>query len=312
MLEHSSLSRYDLNLLVALEALLVERNVTRAAERMHLSQPAMSASLSRLRVHFNDSLLNRRGNTYELTPLAMRLFDQLPSTIAGVRRVLETQSTWDPSESSREFHIYGSDYSIATTGAAVSRLASQESRSISFRFSLHNESIVDSPDTSLRTVDSILIPRGHLRDLPNMDLWQDRWVAVAARDHPIASRNLTHEDLQAYPWVFTYRSLTGFTAVDKQLEQLGVQPQVEAITDGFGSVPHFVIGTQRLGLMQAGMVERAGLRDRITALELPFEPTPIMNTAWWHPSHDHDPAHRWLRNLLQKAGRQLEDGIGAS
>lgn len=64
-----NVSRLDLNLLVSLDALLTERSVTRAAERLHLSQPALSASLSRLRVHFDDEILSRRGNSYELTPL---------------------------------------------------------------------------------------------------------------------------------------------------------------------------------------------------------------------------------------------------
>ncbi|MFF2773169.1 LysR family transcriptional regulator, partial [Streptomyces bacillaris] len=66
------MSRLDLNLLIALDALLTERSVTRAAERLRLSQPALSASLSRLRIHFGDPILARRGNTYELTPLALR------------------------------------------------------------------------------------------------------------------------------------------------------------------------------------------------------------------------------------------------
>src|SRR5699024_9741157 len=278
------------------------------AERMHLSQPAMSASLSRLRAHFDDPLLNRRGNFYEITPLAARLLEQLPSAVAGVRRILETQNTWDPVESSREFHIYASDYSIATVGATVSRMASEVSSSITFRFSLHDETIVDNPEVSLRTADAILIPRGHLRDMPSMDLWQDRWVVVCARNHPVVDTGLDFEALSTFPWVLTYRSLTGYTAADKQLEQLGIQPQVESIADGFASIPYFLIGTQRLGLMQAGMVERAGRRDEIVVLELPFEPITVINTAWWHPNHNHDRAHRWLRSLLKRAGDELSNG----
>lgn len=305
MPDSSPLSRYDLNMLVALDALLTERHVTRAAERMHLSQPAMSASLSRLRDHFDDPLLYRRGNAYELTPLALRLIDQLPSAVDGVRRILETQSNWDPGKSSREFHIYSSDYGIATTGAVVSRLASQEAESVTFRFSVHDESIVDHPDTALRTADAMIIPRGYLRGLPSMDLWQDRWVAACSRDHPAAEEGLEFESLATYPWVLTYRSSTAHTAVDRQLEQMGIQPKVEAIAQGFASIPHFLIGTRRLGLMQAGMVARAGFRDEITVLKLPFEPTPLTNTVWWHPTHEHDPAHRWLRSLFQRAGEEL-------
>lgn len=305
MPDASPLSRYDLNLLVSLDALLTERNVTRAAERLHLSQPAMSAALGRLRTHFDDPLLTRRGNSYALTPLAKRLVEQLPSAVDGVRRVLESQNDWNPAHSNREFKIYASDYSIATTGAIVSRMAAQESQSISFRFALHNETIVDNPDVSLRTADALLIPRGHVHDMPSMDLWQDRWVAVSARDHPVAETGLDFDSLSQLPWVLTYRSLTGFTAADRQLEQLGIELRVETIAEGFAAIPYFLIGTRRLGLMQAGMVERAPMREEITVLELPFDPVPVINSVWWHPSHDHDPAHHWLRALFQRAGEAL-------
>jgi hypothetical protein len=85
--DNSPLSRLDLNLLISLDALLTERSVTRAAERLHLSQPALSASLSRLRTHFGDPILARRGNTYELTPFAVRLTEHTTTALDAARRV---------------------------------------------------------------------------------------------------------------------------------------------------------------------------------------------------------------------------------
>src|SRR6478736_4676253 len=105
MPDRPPLSRLDLNLLIALDALLTERSVTRAAERLRLSQPALSASLSRLRAHFNDPILARQGNTYELTPLASRLAEQTGSALDAARRVFESQAEWDPGESTREFAV---------------------------------------------------------------------------------------------------------------------------------------------------------------------------------------------------------------
>ena len=93
MTDHALLSRLDLNLLVSLDALLTERSVTRAAERLHLSQPALSASLARLRTHFNDPILARRGNTYELTPFALRLAEHTTTALDAARRVFESQAT---------------------------------------------------------------------------------------------------------------------------------------------------------------------------------------------------------------------------
>ena len=144
------LSRLDLNLLVALDALLTEQSVTRAAERLHLSQPALSASLARLRTHFNDPILARRGNTYELTPLAFRLIEHTTTALEAARRVFESQATWNPRDSTREFSVYGSDYGFATIGTAVSKLAAERAPGVRFRFMLHNPSIVDEVSTRLR------------------------------------------------------------------------------------------------------------------------------------------------------------------
>ncbi|MBN9183250.1 MAG: LysR family transcriptional regulator, partial [Microbacterium sp.] len=94
MTDLALLSRLDLNLLVSLDALLTERSVTRAADRLHLSQPALSASLARLRTHFGDPILARRGNSYELTPFALRLAEHTTVALEAARRVFESQASW--------------------------------------------------------------------------------------------------------------------------------------------------------------------------------------------------------------------------
>ncbi len=184
MSDQAPLSRLDLNLLVSLDALLTERSVTRAAERLHLSQPALSASLARLRTHFNDPILARTGNSYELTPLASRLSEHTAAALDAARRVFESQAEWDPSQSTREFAIYGSDYSLATTGRRLAALAAERAPGVRFRFMLHNPQIVEDAVNRLRGADGLFMPHGFLTDLPYTDLWTDRWVIVAADDHP--------------------------------------------------------------------------------------------------------------------------------
>ena len=105
-----NLASLDLNLLVSLDALLQERSVTRAATRMGLSQPALSASLARLRRHFGDELLTRVGNEYRLTPLAVQLKELSRLALSGVERVFDAQTEFDPASSRREFSLLVSDY----------------------------------------------------------------------------------------------------------------------------------------------------------------------------------------------------------
>jgi DNA-binding transcriptional LysR family regulator len=297
------LSRLDLNLLVALDALLTERSVTRAAERLHLSQPALSASLARLRTHFNDPILARRGNAYELTPLALRLIEHTTTALEAARRVFESQATWTPHESTREFSIYGSDYGFATIGTVVSRLAAEEAPGVRFRLMLHNPSIVDDVANRLRSVDGMIIPHGYITELPYIDLWRDGWVVVASETNERIQGELTMELLGELPWVFTFQSRTAFTSAARQLQQLGIEPRVEAVVESFLALPHFIAGTNRLGLLQAGLAAAARHVDGIRVLEPPFDATPVLNALWWHPVHGRDPEHAWMRGLFERAGQ---------
>ena len=306
MSDQPLLSRLDLNLLVALDALLTERSVTRAAERLHLSQPALSASLARLRTHFNDPILARRGNNYELTPLALRLTEHTTTALEAARRVFESQATWSPRDSTREFSIYGSDYGFATVGTAVSKLAAERAPGVRFRFMLHNPTIVDDASNRLRAADGMVIPHGYLSDLPYVDLWRDEWIVVASESNEAIGDELSMELLGQMPWVFTFQTRTAFTSAARQLQQLGIEPRVEAVVESFLALPHFISGTNRLGLLQAGLAPVARQVSGIRILAAPFDATPVVNALWWHPVHSRDPEHAWMRSIFEEAARGVD------
>jgi DNA-binding transcriptional LysR family regulator len=299
-------SRLDLNLLVSLDALLTERSVTRAAERLHLSQPALSASLARLRTHFNDPILARTGNSYELTPLASRLSEHTAAALDAARRVFESQAEWDPSQSTREFTIYGSDYSLATTGRRLAALAGERAPGVRFRFLVHNQQIVEDAVIRLRGADGLLMPHGFLTDLPYTDLWTDTWVIVADKDHPSLGEDITLDDIARLPWVFTYQSRSAFTSATRQIQQLGIEPRVEAVVESFLALPMFIAGSDRLALVQAGLADYARDTGGVKVYAPPFDATPILNAMWWHPVHRRDPEHEWLRNLAVEAASGLQ------
>ena len=299
------LSRLDLNLLVSLDALLTERSVTRAAERLHLSQPALSASLARLRTHFNDPILARTGNTYELTPLASRLTEHTAAALDAARRVFESSAEWDPSQSTRDFAIYGSDYSVATTGRRVAALAADRAPGVRFRFMMHNPQIVEDAVNRLRSADALLMPHGFLTDLPFTDLWTDRWVVLASADNEAIDQEVTLENVAQLPWVFTYQSRSAFTSATRQIQQLGIEPRVEAVVESFLLLPMFVAGTDRLALIQSSLADYARDTAGVRVLEPPFDATPIHNAMWWHPVHRRDPEHEWLRGLFIEASTAL-------
>ncbi|MGO2111369.1 MAG: LysR family transcriptional regulator [Pseudoclavibacter sp.] len=298
------LSRLDLNLLVALDALLTERNVTRAAERLRLSQPSLSGSLARLRVHFDDPLLARRGNRYELTPLAMRLVEHTSAAISAVARVFESQARWNPEESTREFTIHGSDYAIAVIAPHITRLAAVEAPGVRFRFVPTSTQATDGLMARLASIDAVILPHGVASNRPNTELWRDDWLILAAAEHRRVPDAFTMRDLQHADWVFTYQAPASFTTVGRQLEQLGMEPQVRTVVESFALLPLFVSGTDRLALIQRRLVPLVA-HAGVDVHELPFEPTPVIEALWWHPTHDSDPEHEWFRGLLARAAASL-------
>lgn len=296
------LSRLDLNLLISLDALLTERSVTRAAERLHLSQPALSASLARLRTHFNDPILARRGNAYELTPLAARLTEHTSTALDAARRVFESQATWDPQKSTREFSIYGSDYAFATLGRVVSRLASERAPGVRLRFMLHNPTIVEDAANRLRSADALLIPHGFLTDLPYTDLWQDRWVGIRRADD---EGDVSMADLAAHPWVLTWHAREAFTSASRQLQQLGIEIRIEAVVESFLAIGTFIEDTPRYGIVHESLATTIERASEVRRFRLPFEATPPLNAMWWHPIHERDPEHAWLRGLFVEAAATM-------
>lgn len=301
------LSRLDLNLLVALDALLTEKSVTRAADRLRLSQPALSASLARIRTHFNDPVLARKGNSYELTPLAIRLADHTATALEAARRVFESEASWIPAESTREFAIYGSDYAFAKIGTLVAQRAALEAPGVRFRFMLHNSTIVEDASNRLRSADAMLIPHGVLMDLPSMELWRDHWVVLASESNEALGDSLEIEDFARFPWILTYqgRTNTSSNAVTTRLAQVGVSLNIVSVVDSFLALPAFIVGTDRLALVQAGLADTARRAGGVRVLELPFDEMPLLNALWWHHVHDNDPGHIWLRGLFEECSRSL-------
>jgi len=293
-----NLARLDLNLLVALDALLQERSVTRAAEQMGLSQPAVSAQLSRLRRHFNDELLARAGNQYRLTPLALQLKERVRVALSGAERVFAAEPDFDPASSTREFSMLMSDYAIAVLGPHIAALLAEEAPGARLRFPANTPKMVDAAAQVLVNTDLLVIPHGFVEDLSHHDLYLDEWVCLVAAE---VGGSLTVEQLETMPWVVTYHGPTASTPAARQMRMLGIEPHVQVVTETFLTVPGLVAGTNRVALLQRRLADRIPDELGVRALPCPFEATPLVEAMWWHPMYDDDPEHRYLRDLVLRA-----------
>ncbi len=302
------LANLDLNLLVSLDALLRERNVTRAAERLGLSQPTLSASLGRLRRHFGDELLVRVGNAYVLTPLATQLLERTAVALAGVELVFGAQARFDPAQCRREFTVLASDYAMAMFSGPLGQVLSEQAPLARIRFGSHSTAVVDNAAEHLRVRDAILLPHGFLTDLPHLDLYEDRWVCLVSSDNAEVGDHLTTQHLRDLPWVLTFHEPTAYSPAARQMQLLGIDVHVQVVTDGFLPVPGLVAGTRRIALLQERLVATLAPDSGVRALACPFEPVPLVEALWWHPVSERDPEHQFLRAAATEAAGRLAGG----
>lgn len=308
----AQLAGLDLNLLVVLRELLRERNVTRAAERVGVTQPAASAALSRLRRHFDDELLVRVNRSYVLSPLAAQLRRQVEEVCAAAERLFATGAEFGPATSVREFTLLMADYTIAVIGERLSRVVAAVAPGTSLHIRLVRESLALDMPHLIRMVDGIVAPGD--RSAPaarirSAELFRDEWVCVVSADNRLLGDGPPAlADLARLSWVVAYhRNDTPQSAppISRQLALLGVDPHVAVRVESYQAVPHFVAGTERVALMQrrlaAPLADRLGLR----VLECPGAPEPIVETLWWHEDCDADPAHAWLRKTLVEIAAEL-------
>lgn len=297
----------DLNLLVSMDALLQERSVTRAAQRLGLSQPSLSAALSRLRRHFGDDLLTRVGNSYELTPLGERLAEQTSLALSWTDRVFQTRADFDPEYSEHEFTLVVADCHLAVFGRVLADLIQREAPNVRLTFQHSTAQFVQRASDLLRAVDAIVLPQGVLVNMPVLQLYRDRWVCVVSSD--TVTGPLDREQLSRRPWVFAYQHPFSALSTMPRLAEEGVRITSTITTEDFLAVPHLVRGTDRIGLMPERVARLRTAGQDVTIAQLPFELGFLLESLYWHPAHERDPAHTWLRHMASRAG-QLVEGSG--
>ncbi|MCO1653826.1 LysR family transcriptional regulator [Pseudonocardia sp. S2-4] len=306
----SPLTTLDLNLLGILRELLRERNVTRAAQRVGLSQPAASAALARLRKHFDDELLVRAPGGYELSALAHQLADRVEVVCDGIEALLTTGAQFDPATSHREFTIVLSDYAIAVLGERLAATAAEQAPHVRLNLVLVREALSARIAQTIRTVDAVVsTPNARFRvpEIRSAALFRDRWVCVAGRGSRFGA-TLTEDDVRDASWVVPYHRDSEFPSVvpvSGQLAALGLRPTVGVRVDSYQAVPFLVASTDRIALVQERLArlyaERLGLR----VLDPPAPLEPLVSRLWWHERHTGEPAHEWFRRVVVRAARTI-------
>ena len=295
----------DLNLLLALGALLEDRNLTRAGERIGMSQPAMSAALVRLRRHYSDDLLEREGRGYRRTVFGEQLLPAVREALRHLDTTMQRSPRFDPGDSDREFSIAASDYTVAILAEPLLRLVNR----IAPRITLHLNALpagLSSSGAALAMHDLLIGPVGF--DFPgrHTELFRDRLVCVV---DPVASGltgpALSLEDLSRLPHAEPAFAPGQPTPVDRVLDEIGITRRVRISMFGWLSVPFALEGTEMVAIMPERMARLAVRSAPLAILEPPFGRVELVEAAYWQPSRTDDPAVRWLLATLKEAAREL-------
>ena len=301
-------SRFDLNLLVALDALLHEKNVTRAAERVFVSQPAMSLALGKLRDYFNDPLLVRVGREYELTARGLALVEPVREMLLRAQGVLGTQPLFDASLAKRMFKIMIPDF--VATGLLPHVLRRLVERAPGIRLQLENwcslgpAHVVNGDVDLLITLDNPLILglEKFPESLCRAHLQPQRWVCVVAADNPVVQGELTREQFLGLPHV-SLRVPGDRQPVDEAVrKRLNVDLDVRVATDNVLQIPFLVPGTPLIAVMPEAIARLLTGCLAVKVVEIPEGLVPTRRVElFWHRRNEPDPAHAWMRDMLLDA-----------
>ncbi|SDG57666.1 LysR family transcriptional regulator [Pseudonocardia oroxyli] len=301
------LSSLDLNLLVALDALLQEANVTRAGRRLDLSQSAMSGALARLRKLFGDPLLVRTGNDLRLTPLAVRLRGEVAELLVGVRGLFEV----GPGEPGRRvFTVAGSDYTmLVLLPSLLERLRRRapEVRIDARPLSRTAAALVDEG------IDVIVQPREleHVT-MPSRDLFVDRWLCAVWADHPTVGDRLTLAEFRGLPQVVYSLGRAGPSIADAHLARMAPDRTVAASVESFLMVPVLLEGTSAVSLLleRGAWATRVGPAVRLLAPPVPLPD--IHQAMYWDARFDADPGHTFLREQISEVAAEVAAPVRAA
>jgi len=300
------LSRVDLNLVTALDALLHEVSVTAAARRVGLSAPAMSHALSRLRRQLGDPLLVRAGRAMVLTPRAEALRSRVRDLHQAARDVLAQPGPFHPERLARTFVVQASDSVIAVLGRELDRvLAPAPGLTLRFRPNLPEDPL------ELREGRSDLAI-GIYGDLPpelrTRSLYTDRFVSVVRRDHPMVGDRLTLDQFLSLPQVQVAPRGRPGGIVDATLAQQGRTRHVSRAVPFFLSALLLVSESDAVVTLPERVARTMEERLRLKVLAPPLHLPPYTLSLVWHPRLDGDPAHRWLREAVVQAARAAAPG----
>jgi LysR family nod box-dependent transcriptional activator len=304
------LNRFDLNLLIALDALLHEKNVTRAAERVFVSQPAMSAALQKLRDYFGDQLLVRVGRDMELTPRGLSLVEPVREALLRIQATLGTQPTFDPATVKRSFTVISSADAVLQVMPAVLKRVTRDAPGIQ----CHIEQFSETTISRLEYGDADMFLGMNnvrvfgVRQFPEtlrvVDLRPVRWVCCVSRDHSVITDELTEEQFLSLPHIVGWPSTHTVSLEEYVRRLLNAEITIRATAQSLVEIAFLMAGTDLIATLPERLVNKLSALLPVKTFPLPFSIPETREVLVWHKRNEPDPGHAWLRELIIEIARE--------
>ena len=293
------MKKHDMGLLVSLDVLLEEANVTRAARRLAISQPALSAQLARLRQVLDDPLLvpAERGRGMRLTPRAAQLKSPLHELLTRLEDLVEAPYAFDPGTAKRDFTIAINDNAAMTIGLDLIECIRKQSYA-GIRLAMLQIPRDEVLDLAARgRIDLVIGTRAFMPPgLRTHDLVDDRFQVAQRKGHPRGTAAMTLEQYCAYEHVLVSTNGSYHSGIDDFLAELGHYRHTTVSVQYYTAVPPILERTNCLATLPERFLHR--FDHMIDRFDLPFAFDPFQLQVGWHPRFDEDLGHQWLREQL--------------
>lgn len=299
------LRRIDLNGLVALDALLTECSVTRAAEQLGIGQPAASAALSRMRKLFDDPLLVKDGRGLRRTHLAASLVEPLRDVLSTIDGLVSMSETFDPATARRTFSMVASDY--VSVVYICSLLAQLEQRAPNIRLNVTPMTALYADHLRRGEVDFAVIPRELVdapREFGQLPLFDDGYVGAVWSEHSEVGDTFTREQMSKLPYLM-YAPPGQTSIVESQLDKHGIKRNVEVTTSSIIATPFMLPGTRLYTMIHRRLADRLAGLAPIRQVESAVPLMDLQENLYWPRHLTHDPGHRWMREQMAEVASRL-------
>ena len=301
-------NRLDLNLLVALDALLTEKNITRAGHKLNLSQSATSGVLARLRDYFGDPLLMQVGRSMRLTPKAEELQRPVRDVLLTIQSTIAVQPGFDPATSQRHFRVIASDYPISVLLAEAARRMGEEAPHVTLEIIMPSDDVQGAVERG--EVDMLIMPRQYLAEgHPSEALYTEGYSCVVWAGNTQVGESLTLAQYMSLSHVTTLFGHQRQPSLEEWfLKSSALQRRIEVTTNNFNTLPLLVLGTQRVATMHTRLARLFARTLPLRIVPLPVDfPTMVWSMQW--PRHlMADPAHQWFRGVVHAAAGAADAG----